>query len=185
MIEKFDVVIGDDNRIVDQNSERYNQTRDRDLMKRNPGSVQHAQRRSDGHRDGGCGDYCDTNREQDDRHYDYGPYGEQELAFKILDSLANDRRLIGDQIELEVGRQKRPDLGKRRADQVTQIVDVPSFLHFYGVQYTRLAIEPRYGVWILVPAFVVGKISYIDPLNRVSGNIHEDLLDLFLGNMKS
>ena len=97
----------------------------------------------------------------------------------------NDRGLIGDQIELEVGRQKRPDLGKRRADLVTQIDDIPPFLHFHGEQNTRLAIEPRNGVGILVPALDVGKISDIDRLTRAWRNIHEDLLDLFLGNEKS
>src|SRR6267154_1214349 len=185
MIEEFDVVVGDDNCIVNENSERHKQTRDRDLMKRNPGSVQHAQRRSDGHRNGGCGDYRDANREQDDRHYDYGPDSKQELPFQILDSLVNDRRLISDQIELEVRRQKRLDLGKRRTDLLTQIDDVPPFLHFHREQNTRLAIEPRDGVGILVPAFDVGKISYIDRLTRVSRNIDKDLLDLFLGNEKS
>src|SRR6266853_1556523 len=154
-------------------------------MKRNSGGVQHAQRRSDGHRNGGCGYYCDANREQDDRHDDYGPDSEQELPFQILDSVVNDRRLISDQIELEVGRQKRPDLGKRRADLVTQIDDIPSFLHFHGEQYTRLAIEPCNGVGILVPAFDVSKISYIDRLTRVWRDIHENLLDLLLSNEKS
>src|SRR6266853_6637643 len=154
-------------------------------MKRNSGGVQHAQRRSDGHWNGGCGNYRDANREQDDRHDDYGPDSEQELPFQILDSLVNDRRLISDQIELEVRRQKRPDLGKRRADLLAQIDDVPSFLHFHGEQNTRFAIEPRNGVGILIPAFDVGKISYIDRLTRVWRDIHEDLLDLVLGNEKS
>src|SRR5258706_14474303 len=103
----------------------------------------------------------------------------------MLDSLVNDRRLISDQIELEIGRQKRPDLGKRHADLLTQIDDIPSSLHFHGEQYTRLAVEPRNGVGILVPAFDVGKISYIDRLARVSRNIHEDLLYLFLSSEKS
>ncbi len=154
-------------------------------MERNPGGVQHAQCRSDGHRNGGCCDYCNANREQDDRHYDYGPDGEQKLPFQILDSVVNDRRLISDQIELEIGRQKRPDLGKRRTDLLTQIDDIPSFLHFHREQYTRLAVEPRNGIGILVPAFDVGKISDIDRLTRVLGNIHQNLLDLFLGNEKS
>src|SRR3954462_12376876 len=154
-------------------------------MKRNSGAVQHAQRRSDGHWNCGCGNYCDANREQDDRHDDYGPDSQQELPFQILDSLVNDRRLISDQIELEVGRQKRSDPRKRPADLVTQIDDIPSFLHFHGEQNVRLAIEPRNGIGILVPAFDVSKISYTDRLTRVWGNIHEDLLDLFLRNEKS
>src|SRR5258708_5896473 len=76
-------------------------------------------------------------------------------------------------------------MGQRRADLIAEIDDIPTFLHFHRKQYARLTIEPRNGVRILVPAFDFGKISDVNWLTRVSGNVDQNLLDLLLGGQQS
>jgi hypothetical protein len=50
-----------------------------------------------------------ANRQQNDRYQGYGADDEQELALQVLDPLMHYRRLVGNQIELQIGRKQRPD----------------------------------------------------------------------------
>jgi len=67
--------------------------RDRDLMAAEARRFSTPRGRGDGHRNSVAAITANADWEQNDRHNDYVPDGEPELAFQILDSRVNDGRL--------------------------------------------------------------------------------------------
>src|SRR5260370_10779573 len=88
------------------------------------------------------------------------------------------RRLVGNQIELQVGRKQRPDSSERLVDRFAELDNISSFLHFHGQQNAGCAIEARDLIGILITALHVGEIADVNRLARGVGNIYQDSFDL-------
>src|SRR5713101_5269148 len=154
-------------------------------MQLNPYCIQHSERRGDSHRDCSGGNQRHANGQQNYGHQDYRAYGEQEFTLQILDPRTHYRRLVGNQIELQVGRKQRPDPPERLVDLFAELDNISSFLHFHGKQDAGRAIEARDLIGILVTAFHAGEISDVNRLARGVGNIHQDSLNLTFGEQQA
>ena len=139
MIEQFDVVIGDHDGIVDHHPEHDNQRRNRDLVQLDAESVQQAEGRRNGHRNRHGGNQGHAERQQQHRYQNHGSDGYPELANEVLHAVGDDRGLVRNEIDLQIGRQQRAQVIQRSVKLLAEIDDIVAFLHLHREQNGALA----------------------------------------------
>ena len=106
-IEQLDIVVRDHDGVVHHHPQHHDQRGDRHLVQFDAESVQQAEGRRNGHWNRHGGNQRDAERQQHHGHQDHRGDGDAELADEVLYAVGDDRGLVGDEIDLQIGRQQR------------------------------------------------------------------------------
>ena len=139
MIEQFDVVIRDHDGVVHHHPKHHNQCGDRHLVQFDAESVQQAEGRRNGHRNRHGGNQRHTERQQQHRDQDHRGDGDPKLADKTLHAVRDHRGLVGNEIDLQVGWQKRTQGIQGSVKLLAEVHDVVAFLHLHREQHRPFA----------------------------------------------
>ena len=156
MIQQFDVVVGDHDGVVHHHAKDDDQRRNRDLVEFNSCSIEHpeGQRYSDG--DGDCRDESHPHGQEHHGHKNDGYDRDPKFTREVEDTLGYDTRLIGNELQLHIGRQRGLDLLEGFVQRLAELDDIVSFVHLDGEQDGWLATDARILGRVLVEALHIG-----------------------------
>ena len=141
MIELLHIIVGDDDRVVDDHAQRDDETGEGDLMELHPDRREHCQRDRDGDGNRNRRDRRHAEGEEQDGHENDRYNRDRELVAEVIDTLLHHRRLIGNEIDLEIGRERRAQLGDRMLNGLAEGDDVLPVLHLDRHEHGVAAVD--------------------------------------------
>src|SRR6185369_6495299 len=180
VVQEFHVVVGDHDGVVYHDPENHDERCDGYLVQRNPHRVHDGEGAAQGHRYGQGGDESDPQGQEyygDDNH---GNDSQQEFVAQIRDPLLDHPRLVGDQVQFDVGGKEHLEALEDRIQLFTKFDDVLSLLHLDGEEQARVAVVANHEGRVLIPALHVGEVLDVERV-AILGDVHENVSDLLFG----
>ena len=131
MIELLDIVVGDDDGVVDDDAKGDDETGEGHLMQLDADRGQDGDGDRDGDRDRHRSDGGDAERQEEHRHQDHRRERDRELAREVHHAVLDGRRLVGDELDREVGRQRLLYCRDLFANLLAEGDDVVPLLHLH------------------------------------------------------
>jgi len=164
LIEEFHIVVGHNDGVVDQDAQHHHQHRDRNLLQVDAEQIQQREGHRNRHRNRDRSHQRHVERQQQHGDGDDGDDGDAELAHETGDAFLNHVRLVGEHVELQIGRQQTAHFAQLGGDLRAELHDVAALLHFDREHERGLPVIARQELRFLVAALDFGDVAEVQRL---------------------